>query len=403
MPPDHRARSGANRYRLATRAIPRGETRSFLEVAADAGRAGAARAVGRALAACDRRSSIPWHRVISSSGALASDPHRKAEQLRRLRREGARPREGEGIQDWSRRVGARLVGNLADRTYARSRDPRVPIWNPLQVEKLRSHAAAQGRGFIHLDARQEVVAGAADEPVRHSRAPQPSLSRRLAQVDWDRTLDDLGREGAAHVPTFLHPDECRELRGLFGAAEHYERTIEMAPRGYGVGTYRYFREPLPSPAATLRRGLYARLRPLANAFRSGRPGERHYPATLERFWERCRRAGQRRGSSILLRYGRGGVNHPHRDIYGGEWFPFQAMVMLSRAGVDFRGGAFELWDERSGEQTARARIAATLGDLVLFCSHYRLQGRGRVPLRHGMARVVSGERFALGIVFHLAR
>ncbi|MBI3743609.1 MAG: MGMT family protein [Chloroflexi bacterium] len=52
------------------RAIPRGETRSYGEVAMLAGRPGAARAVGATMASNPVCVIVPCHRVIGSSGSL---------------------------------------------------------------------------------------------------------------------------------------------------------------------------------------------------------------------------------------------------------------------------------------------------------------------------------------------
>ncbi|MFW5921409.1 MAG: 2OG-Fe(II) oxygenase, partial [Polyangiales bacterium] len=148
-------------------------------------------------------------------------------------------------------------------------------------------------------------------------------------------------------------------------------------------------------------GLYERLRETANEWFASRQAPGLAP-TLEGFHRRCREAGQRRGSCILLCYGEGGVNHPHRDIYGSVWFPLQALVVLSRRGRDFEGGDFVLFEE--GARRVRRPVAADRGDLVVFASRDRpARGGARVPLRHGMDRVSRGERFALGIVLHLAK
>ena len=129
-----------------------------------------------------------------------------------------------------------------------------------------------------------------------------------------------------------------------------------------------------------------------------------FPETLEAFWRRCRSEGQRRSSSILICYGEGGINHPHRDIYGKVWFPFQALLMLSKRGRDFEGGEFVLHDEVDG--AAPVGIPVSEGDVVAFVSRERIQSSRRRPLRigvrHGMRTVVRGNRYGLGIVFHLA-
>ena len=54
----------------AARAIPRGQTRSYGQIAATVGRPGAARAVGAAMAANPVTIIIPCHRVIGSDGGL---------------------------------------------------------------------------------------------------------------------------------------------------------------------------------------------------------------------------------------------------------------------------------------------------------------------------------------------
>lgn len=62
-------------------ALREGEVVSYGDVAHDAGRPGAARAVGALLAATDR--DLPWWRVVRSDGRLATEkPARQAALLR---------------------------------------------------------------------------------------------------------------------------------------------------------------------------------------------------------------------------------------------------------------------------------------------------------------------------------
>ena len=71
------------RVRAVVLAIPPGETRSYGEVAAEAGLR-SARLVGRILAVDGH--DLPWHRVVRADGSCA--PHIAQEQHERLRAEG---------------------------------------------------------------------------------------------------------------------------------------------------------------------------------------------------------------------------------------------------------------------------------------------------------------------------
>jgi methylated-DNA-protein-cysteine methyltransferase-like protein len=66
--------------------IPAGTVVTYGEVAEEAGRPGAARAVGNVLAS--GVPGLPWWRVVAASGRLA--PGHEGEQARRLRAEGVR-------------------------------------------------------------------------------------------------------------------------------------------------------------------------------------------------------------------------------------------------------------------------------------------------------------------------
>jgi methylated-DNA-protein-cysteine methyltransferase-like protein len=84
--------------RRVLEALPPGRVMSYGEVAAEAGRPGAARAVGNLLRVS---TGLPWWRVVSASGRLV--PGAEAEQAARLRAEGV-PLTGRG------RVAAAALG-----------------------------------------------------------------------------------------------------------------------------------------------------------------------------------------------------------------------------------------------------------------------------------------------------
>lgn len=81
--------SFAERVRDAVRQIPRGQTRSYGEVARAIGYPGAARAVGTVMKNNDDP-LVPCHRVIRADGKLGGYNHGgEREKMRLLEKEGA--------------------------------------------------------------------------------------------------------------------------------------------------------------------------------------------------------------------------------------------------------------------------------------------------------------------------
>lgn len=97
------------------------------------------------------------------------------------------------------------------------------------------------------------------------------------------------------------------------------------------------------------------------------------------------------------------------DIRGSEFFPIQLVVVLSPKNDDsnsggFTGGEFLFCDDPERKKKDRKRIAAGLGDAILFCTRSRLVQIGGAwglkPVKHGMNRIETGSRIALGIPYH---
>jgi len=234
-----------------------------------------------------------------------------------------------------------------------------------------------------------------------------SLAARIAAFPWSQIEADLDERGSAVLPGVLAVDECAALTRLYQREEHFRATIVMARHGFGRGEYRYFKYPLPELVGGLRRELYARLCPLANRWNERLRSAVRYPPEHEAFLARCHRAGQKRPTPLLLRYGSGDYNCLHRDLYGEHVFPLQVTLLLSRPQREFAGGEFVLVEQRPRMQSRAEVVALEQGEGVVFAVHHRpVRGRRadhRVMLRHGVSRLLSGERYTAGIIFHDAR
>lgn len=77
-----------------TRAIPRGATRTYGEIAREAGSPGAARAVGQSMARNPWPIVVPCHRVVGRDGRLTGFGGGLAMKQRMLEMEGARSQSG---------------------------------------------------------------------------------------------------------------------------------------------------------------------------------------------------------------------------------------------------------------------------------------------------------------------
>lgn len=87
QPSGRQARSFADRVYDAVRAIPAGRVATYGDVAAAAGRPGAARAVGTLMANCGPH-RVPAHRVVAAGGALGGYGGHEGEKAALLRAEG---------------------------------------------------------------------------------------------------------------------------------------------------------------------------------------------------------------------------------------------------------------------------------------------------------------------------
>jgi hypothetical protein len=249
-----------------------------------------------------------------------------------------------------------------------------------------------------------------------ARAPSTRAPRALAgtglalgQIDWRAVEAELDERGCAVLPGLLAAEACTAHAALFDERARFRSHVDMARFRFGEGEYRYFAHPLPPLVAALREGLYPPLAAIANHWlaRLGAPDEKRFPAALAPFLARCAAAGQTKPTPLLLRYETGGHNCLHQDVYGPVAFPLQLTVLLSRPGVDFTGGEFVLVEQRPRQQSRAEVVPLAQGDAVVFATRFRpvagARGPYRVALRHGVSRLRSGGRHALGIIFHDAR
>lgn len=225
-------------------------------------------------------------------------------------------------------------------------------------------------------------------------------------LDWAGLETDLDRTGIAVTPPLLTPERCAELAGRYDDDEIFRSTIEMSRHAFGEGGYRYFADPLPDPVQRLRETLYPPLARIANRW-AARLGEPEFPEDLGGLVERCAAAGQHRPTPLLLRYGPGGYNCLHQDVYGDVTFPLQVAVMLSVPDRDFTGGESVFVEQRPRQQSRPMVARPGVGQGLIFPVRHRpvpgARGFRRVTMRHGVSEVRSGRRYVLGVIFHNAR
>ncbi len=230
------------------------------------------------------------------------------------------------------------------------------------------------------------------------------VSPSVSAIDWAQVGSELDAQGSAIVEKLLSAEECDALAALYPDEARFRSRVVMARHGFGRGEYKYFSYPLPEPIARLRTALYPPLAAVANRWNAALGIDARFPDEHAAFIRRCHRAGQRRPTPLLLRYGAEDYNCLHQDLYGEHVFPLQLTILLSEPGRDFTGGEFVLTEQRPRMQSRAHVVPLRKGDAVVFAVHHRpLKGtRGvyRVNMRHGVSRVRSGHRHTAGIIFH---
>ncbi len=100
--------------------------------------------------------------------------------------------------------------------------------------------------------------------------------------------------------------------------------------------------------------------------------------------------------SILLKYSKGSENWAHTDGNNGNWFSYQALLMLSDSD-EYDGGEFYV-AKRDGEKIIRTCCPKlNAGDLVVFQAGGGMNFQGQKYF-HGMKEVTRGERVGVGLL-----
>ncbi len=249
------------------------------------------------------------------------------------------------------------------------------------------------------------MSGAA--PARIDDAHLPGIGDRISALDWQSIASNLDADAYDVIGALLAKPECAALAASYEADEPFRSRVVMARHNFGRGEYKYFSYPLPDIVAGLRGALYPGLAAIANRWNERLGIEMRYPGDHAAFLARCHRAGQKKPTPLMLRYGAGDYNCLHQDLYGEHVFPLQVAILLSAPAADFSGGEFVLTEQRPRMQSRVDVVPLGQGDAVIFPVHQRpVQGRRgdyRVNLRHGVSRVRSGRRHTLGIIFHDAQ
>ena len=231
-----------------------------------------------------------------------------------------------------------------------------------------------------------------------------NIVERLQGKDWNRVTEDMHQQGYTIIPDVLNRKECTSLIESYNADDTYRKTITMERYRFGLGEYKYFQYPLPDLIDNIRVSVYPYLAPIANRWMEVLNIDTKYPGTHSALLRQCRNNGQTKPTVLILKYGQGGFNTLHQDLYGDVYFPMQLVLFLNEPEEDYTGGEFVLTEQIPRAQSKANVLLPRRGDLLLFTTNFRpvkgARGYYRVNMKHGVSPLHRGHRHTLGIIFH---
>lgn len=231
-----------------------------------------------------------------------------------------------------------------------------------------------------------------------------NIIQKVENTDWENIAETMHQNGYAIVPKLLADEQCEMLKADYNNSNLFRKTVVMARYRFGLGEYKYFIYPLPDIIQTVRTNIYPKLAPIANAWFKALKIDTEFPLNHTELLKQCNENGQQKASVMILKYGKGGFNTLHQDLYGDIYFPIQIVFVLDEPDTDFTGGEFVLTQQIPRAQSKAIVLKPKKGDVLIITTNFKPEkgkrGHYRVNMKHGVSKVKSGNRHTLGIIFH---
>lgn len=231
-----------------------------------------------------------------------------------------------------------------------------------------------------------------------------NIQSKLLSIDWTTVGSEMNEKGFVLLAKIIPEEQCAELIFNYDHPGSYRKTITMERYRFGQGEYKYFNYPLPGLIQTIRENVYAHLSPIANEWMNVLKIDRQFPDTFPELQKLCHTNNQTKPTVLILKYGKGGHNTLHQDLYGDIFFPIQLVLFLNEPGEDYSVGEFVLTQQIPRAQSKAIVLTPRKGDMLLFITNFRpvkgSKGYYRVNMKHGVSEILEGVRHTLGIIFH---
>ena len=231
-----------------------------------------------------------------------------------------------------------------------------------------------------------------------------AIVNTIENAYWRHITETMHRNGYAVISNVLPDEQSEALKAGYHHPDTYRKTVVMERYRFGSGEYKYFDYPLPDILETIRTNMYPKLAPIANAWFRALNIDRQFPLRHAELLRQCHENGQQKATVLILKYGKGGFNTLHQDLYGDIYFPIQMVLFLNEPDQDFTGGEFVLTQQIPRAQSKAVVLKPKKGDVLIFTTSFKpekgTKGYYRVNMKHGVSEVKSGERHTLGIIFH---
>lgn len=230
------------------------------------------------------------------------------------------------------------------------------------------------------------------------------IEQKADALEWPIITASLNEKGYAIISRFLSDSDCKNLLSIYENPAAFRKTVVMERYRFGLGEYKYFSYPLPDLIQTIRKSIYPHIASVANLWMKVLKINTHFPETFAGLRSLCHSNNQTKPTVLILKYGPGGFNTLHQDLYGDIYFPMQLVLFLNEPGEDYTGGEFVLTQQTPRAQSKAIVLTPRKGDMLIFTTNFRpakgSKGYYRANIKHGVSELHSGERHTLGIIFH---